>query len=47
MPSVYAHERFGWQVLKRLPEPIKAVVEKHSPRKNTQSIQGLGQIRNR
>ncbi len=29
MPSVYAHERFGWQVLKRLPEPIKAVVEKH------------------
>lgn len=29
MPSVYAHERFGWQVFKRLPEPVRAVVEKH------------------
>lgn len=29
MPSVYAHERFGWQVLRRLPDPVKAVAEKH------------------
>lgn len=29
MPSVYAHERFGRQVLTRLPAPVKAVAEKH------------------
>lgn len=29
MPSVYAHRRFGRQVLKRLPEPVKAVVKQY------------------
>lgn len=29
MPSVYAHERFGWQVLRLLPDSIKAVAKKH------------------
>lgn len=29
MPSIYAHERFGRLVLRRLPEPVKAVAKKH------------------